>query len=355
MKKKSWILSTAITIFILCLFFLISLFLHTAFDIQEHATAVFIFAVFLISMLTPGYVYGIASAVISVLAVNYAFTFPYFEFNFIIPINLIAAIVMIIIAVLTCTLTTQIKQHEAAKAEAEKERTRATLLRAISHDLRTPLTTIYGSSATLLDDMKEQKLNDQQKIRILQGIKEDSEWLVRMVENLLSITRIGSGMVKIIKTPTALEELLDSVIIKFKKRYPSQTVSVTMPEELVIIPMDAMLIEQVLLNLLQNAVIHAKGMTRLRLRVTVSGDQAVFDVEDNGCGIPQEHLDQIFNGYYVAKGKPADRQKRSAGTGLSVCSTIIKAHGGTIHAKINSSGGMTFTFALDTEEASHEQ
>lgn len=95
---------------------------------------------------------------------------------------------------------------------------RANLLRAVSHDLRTPLTTIYGSSTTLLEN--SDAMTEEQKTTIVNGIKEDSEWLVRMVENLLSITRIDSGQVKIIKTPTILDELIDSVILKFKKDIP---------------------------------------------------------------------------------------------------------------------------------------
>lgn len=119
-------------------------------------------------------------------------------------------------------VTTKLKRHEAIKAEGEKERMRANLLRAISHDLRTPLTTIYGSSTTLLESGDD--LSKEQQKKIIGGIKEGSEWLIRMVEKLLSITRIDSGEVKIIKTPIVLEELVDSVILKFKKRYPLQEV-----------------------------------------------------------------------------------------------------------------------------------
>lgn len=145
------------------------------FKVHEHITAVFIFAVFLISLLTNGYVYGIVAAFISMISVNYAFTFPFFSINFMIPVNMISAIIMIVIAILTSTLTTQIKRHEAMKAEGEKERMRANLLRAVSHDLRTPLTTIYGSAATLLEN--RDTLEEEQQTKILQGIKEDSECL----------------------------------------------------------------------------------------------------------------------------------------------------------------------------------
>lgn len=318
------------------------------FKVHEHITAVFIFAVFLISLLTNGYVYGIVAAFISMISVNYAFTFPFFSINFMIPVNMISAIIMIVIAILTSTLTTQIKRHEAMKAEGEKERMRANLLRAVSHDLRTPLTTIYGSAATLLEN--RDKLEEEQQTKILQGIKEDSEWLVRMVENLLSITRIDSGNVKIIKTPIVLEELIDSVIVKFRKRYPDFDITLDLPEDIVVIPMDAMLIEQVIVNILENAIQHAEGMTELILRVFVLGKQAIFEIKDNGCGISKEKLPYIFSGYYENKEEPSDGQKRNTGIGLSVCKTIIKAHGGDISAENIKGGGAVFRFTLDTEE-----
>lgn len=129
------------------------------------------------------------------------------------------------------------KRHEAIKAEGEKERMRANLLRAVSHDLRTPLTTIYASSLTLLENRSN--LTEEQKIKILQGIQEDADWLMRMVENLLSVTRIDSGRIKIVKTPTVLDELIDSVILKFRKRYPNQDVMLDIPDDIVVIPMYA--------------------------------------------------------------------------------------------------------------------
>ena len=232
------------------------------FDVEEHVTTVFVFAVFLVSLLTDGYLYGVFAAFVGTVAVNYAFTFPYFAIDFVTPINLISGIIMVAIAILTGALTTKLKLHKSVKAESEKERMRANLLRAVSHDLRTPLTTIYGSSTTLLEN--GDAMTKEQKVKIAQGIKEDSEWLIRLVENLLSITRIDSGQVKIIKSPTVLEELVDSVILKFKKRYPAQSVEIEIPEEITIIPMDAILIEQVIISLLENAVQHAEGMTARR-------------------------------------------------------------------------------------------
>ena len=348
MKKLSkYLRDTAITIVLLLLAFAVSL-LCQKLDVEEHTTTVFVFAIFLISLITNGYIYGVLAAVVGTLAVNYAFTFPYFVLNFTIPVNVISAVVLIVIAFLTSALTTKLKQHEAMKAESEKESMRANLLRAISHDLRTPLTTIYSSGTTLMD--KGSEMSEAQKSKIIQGIVEDSQWLTRMVENLLSVTRIDDGQVKIIKMPVVLEELIDTVVLKFKKRYPNQKVEIEIPEDMVIIPMDAILMEQVLVNILENAVQHAEGMTKLSLRVFTLGDQAIFEIKDDGCGIDPKRLDTIFTGCYTAKNEIADSQKRNAGIGLSVCATIVKAHGGTIKAEIPPTGGALFRFALNTEE-----
>lgn len=336
-----------VVISLICAFGL-SLLFQYIFEVQEHITTVFVFAVFMISLLTDGYLYGVLGAFVATIAVNYAFTFPYFALNFTVPVNVISGVIMIAIAVLTSALTTKLKVHEATKAEGEKERMRANLLRAVSHDLRTPLTTIYGSSTTLLEN--GDMMTDEQKEKIVSGIKEDSEWLVRMVENLLSITRIDSGQVKIIKTPTVLEELVDSVILKFKKRYPMQKVEIDITDDVVIIPMDAILIEQVIVNILENAVQHATGMTRLVLRVFTQGERVVFEIEDNGCGIDPKHFETLFTGYYTSENEIADSQKKNAGIGLSVCATIIKAHGGSIEAQNIKTGGAIFRFDLKMEE-----
>ncbi len=354
MKKfPLWLKDLAFTAAMLTLSFAVSLLLQNLFDIPDPITTIFVFAVFLISLVTDGYVYGIAAALISVLLVNYAFTFPYFALNFTIPANFISALFMTVISLLTSALTTKIKQQEAMKAEGELERMRANLLRAVSHDLRTPLTTIYGSSSALLEN--SDSLTEAQQARMLHGICEDSQWLIGMVENLLSITRIDAANVKLIKTPTVLDELIDSVIRKFHKRYPNQGVQLDLPEQIVMIPMDPILMEQVIHNILENAVQHSKGMTQLRLGVHERDGKAVFEIADNGCGISPERLPRIFSGYYDSKDQAPDSKKRNAGIGLSVCATIIRAHGGTISAENAPSGGAVFRFTLNTEDTIDEQ
>lgn len=344
---KSVMRNVLIASIVLCAAFGASLILHGVFESIALIPAIFVLAVFLVSFLTEGYWYGIVSALISVLAVNFAFTFPYFKFNFTIPENLVSAIIMIIVTVITGALTTKIKLQEALKTQSEKERMRSNLLRAVGHDLRTPLTTIYGSTSAMLDNYDS--FSDELKLKMLNGIKEDSEWLTRMVENLLSVTRLDGGNVKLLKSSTVLEELLDSVLTKFRKRFPNVQINVDIPDDFVAIPMDAILIEQVMVNLLENAAHHAKGMSVVELRVFTIDGKAVFEVADDGCGIPPERLSAVFSGYWSSNTAPADT-KLNSGIGLSVCAAIIKAHGGDIHAENRKSGGALFRFTLDCEE-----
>ena len=139
-------------------------------------------------------------------------------------------------------------------------------------------------------------------------------------------------------------------MVKFHKHYPKQAIDVDIPEDFISIPMDAMLIEQVLINLLENAIIHAKGMTELKLSVRIEDKKALFTVEDNGCGIPEEKLGKLFSGYLEKDHTPTDGTRNNMGIGLSVCSTIIKAHDGELFAYNKPEGGAVFGFSLELEE-----
>lgn len=325
----------------------LNLFLQSHFQTQTMTPMVFVLGVFLVSWRTRGYFWGIAASLISVLAVNYTFTYPFWAFDLISPECISSAVVMLIVAILTGTLTTRIKQQERIRYEAERERMRSNLLRAVSHDLRTPLTSIYGACAAIIesyDDIPKEK-----QLMLLDGIRTDSQWLVRMVENLLSVTRIDDRKIRLAKNATVLEELIDAVLVKFRKHYPEQEVHVRMPEAFVSIPMDAMLIQQVLMNLLENAVFHAHGMKNLWLNVTVEHRKAVFVVADDGCGIPPVRMSGLFTGLLDSE-SPTDNSRSNMGIGLSVCSAIIKAHGGEITAANRPDGGAEFTFTLDMED-----
>lgn len=331
----------------------LNMILSHVFHTQTLISDIFIFGVFIISLQTQGYLWGMIASFLSVLAVNFAFTFPYYAFDFQVIESLSAAVIMLVVGFTTSTLTTKIKQHERTKAESEKESMRANLLRAISHDLRTPLTTIYGSCSAVIENYDS--LNKEQQIKLLKEIREDSEWLIRMVENLLSVTRIGGEKIRLVKSSTVLEELMDAVWIKFVKQYPDIVVRLELPDEFISIPMDAMLIEQVLMNLMENAVFHAKGMSELLLKVEVTDNKAIFEVTDDGCGISAENLQTLFSGNVGVSNMPSDSNRKGMGIGLSVCATIIRAHGGKIWANNGKAKGVSFYFTLDIEERDDEQ
>lgn len=354
MKKiPKYVINTAITVFLLAACFLLCLFLQTVSGAHALIPAVFILGAFLTALSTDGYLYGILSAFASVFLFEYVFELPYFRLTFTITDNLVTSAIMIVIAFITCTLTTKIKKQETLKSQSEMEKLRADLLRAVSHDLRTPLTTIYGASSALLESGSG--LTSEQQVKMLQGIREDASWLTRMVENLLSITRLDGTNVKIIKTSTVLDEFLDAALNQFYKRYPDSEVTLELPEEFITIQMDALLIEQVVINILENAVCHAKGMTILCLKVSILPGKAVFEISDNGCGIEKERLKTLFTGYYQTENLPPDSRRSNAGIGLSVCAAIIRAHGGIITAENRKGGGALFRFTLDTEETADEQ
>lgn len=348
-KYKQILKDLLFTLFILVITYFLSYYMQFVFETDTLVPTVFVLGVFFVSLQTEGYIWGVLASLASVFLVNFTFTAPYFAIDLITPVNMFAALVMLLIAIMTSTLTTQIKQQEKIKAESEKERMRGNLLRAVSHDLRTPLTSIYGATSVIVENYDN--ISKEKQLKLLGEIHEDSQWLVRMVENLLSVTRIDDSVTKVLKEPVVLEELLDSVIVKFNKHYPKQKVTVSVPEEFISIPMDAILIQQVLMNIMENAVIHATGLTQLSLSVQVDNKTAIFEVADDGCGIPDDRINNLFTGYSERDSSvPTDGSRNNMGIGLSVCSTIIKAHGGIIYAKNRPEGGALFGFTLEMED-----
>lgn len=230
--------------------------------------------------------------------------------------------------------------------ESEKEKMRSNLLRAISHDLRTPLTSILGASSVILEN--GDSLDKQAQNKLLTHIKEDSQWLIRMVENLLSITRIKEGTMNVTKTPEAAEEIVAEAISRIRKRFSRRKLSVKVPDALLLVPMDGTLIEQVLINLLENAIKHSPEDSTIEVEVKKSGHYAVFEVIDNGVGIAEQDFPYLFESY-IPNGKRSSDSSRGMGIGLSICMSIIKAHHGKMEAANKKEGGAVFQFALPLE------
>lgn len=233
-------------------------------------------------------------------------------------------------------------EQRSILVETEKEKMRSNLLRAISHDLRTPLTAILGASSAILEN--KDSLDQETKQQLIFHIKEDSQWLIRMVENLLSVTRINEDTANVTKTPEAAEEIIAAAIGRIRKRFPEQKIQVTVPDELLMVPMDATLIEQVIINLIENAIKHSSE-TLVEVSLEKEGEYAVIEVRDNGEGIPEQDFPYLFE-TYVPNGKRTSDSSRGMGIGLSICMSIIKAHQGKIEAYNREENGAVFRFML---------
>lgn len=231
--------------------------------------------------------------------------------------------------------------------EAEKERYRGNLLRAISHDLRTPLSGIMGT-AEMLKDMTN--AGDPRRV-LAEDIFRESDWLHSMVENILSLTRLRDGALPLAKQMEPVEEVVGGAVNRIT-RQTGRDIAVEAMDDVLFIPIDAGLIEQVLVNLLDNAVKHT--LPGEEIKVSVWSDdanrQAVIRVADRGVGIREEDLPHIFQLFYTTPARQADAS-RGVGLGLTICEAIIKAHGGSIEAKNREDGpGALFQFTLPMEE-----
>ena len=233
------------------------------------------------------------------------------------------------------------EQAQEILLETEKEKMRSNLLRAVSHDLRTPLTGIIGSASTLLENGS--MINADTSRKMLTDIQQDAEWLIHMVENLLSVTRITGGTTTLKKQDEIVEEVVSEAVMRIRKRFPNHHIDVTVPDELLIVPMDATLIEQVLINLMENSIRHSGSSLPISLRVSKKRSGAVFTIADKGKGIDPSRIPDIFDG---KSNKGSSDSSRGLGIGLSICKSIILAHDGKIYAENNVNGGASFTFVL---------
>ncbi len=234
------------------------------------------------------------------------------------------------------------EQNEILVA-AEKEKMRGNLLRAVSHDLRTPLTGILGASSALLEN--ETKLDGEMKTKLVRDIKEDSEWLIRMVENLLSVTRISDEEFTLKPENEAVEEIVGEAVERVRARFPGREINVQVPNEVIFVRMDGTLIEQVLINLMENALRHGGEAARVWVTTMLAKNEVQFTVKDDGKGIPPKKRTHLFDGVSALEASRVD-QSRGLGIGLSLCMSIIQAHGGKMEALENPGGGTIFHFTL---------
>jgi two-component system sensor histidine kinase KdpD len=242
-----------------------------------------------------------------------------------------------------------VRQREAM-VTAEAEKIQNNFLRSISHDLRTPLTSIIGASATFLENRSELPVATQ--MQLLKDIQTDSQWLFNMVENILSITKIHQNNMVFDQTEEVVEEVVGEAVALFRAHYPDSNIHIQQPDELILAPMDNLLIIQVLSNLFENSYRHSHG-SRITIQIKEAGGFVECIVQDDGIGIDAHLLPHIFQMQPIRRREDASR---GLGIGLSLCKTILKAHRGWIKARNLPGGGACFTFGLPVQkEPAHDE
>ena len=254
-----------------------------------------------------------------------------------------------------CALAMENAQNAIEKEKnaviAKNEQLRADLLRAISHDLRTPLCSISGNSDMLLNN--SDRLDQATRHQIYSDIYDDSEWLIGVVENLLSITRLNDGRLKFKFTDQLLDEVIAEALRHISRKHDDYKI-VTDCEELVLARIDVRLIMQVLINLVDNAIKYTPPGSVILIRGRKTDRGAQISVEDNGPGIPEEMKPHVFEMFYTGKKAIADSH-RSMGLGLALCRSIVEAHNGTLMLTEHEPHGCNFTFTLPLSEVTlHE-
>ena len=237
------------------------------------------------------------------------------------------------------------KQREA-EMRLEKEQLRANLLRSISHDLRSPLTSISGNAENLLAN--EEKLPAGRRREIYRDIYDDSKWLINLVENLLSITRIENGNMKLDMQDEIVEEVIEEALKHVNFRGKDQSVRIEC-DEILMAKMDLKLMLQVIINLVDNAVKYTPKNAEIVIKAEALGDKVILSVRDNGTGLTSEQKEKVFDMYYTVNRGIGDA-RRGMGLGLPLCQAIVKAHGSRLEVCDNTPKGTVFKFALPKEE-----
>lgn len=239
------------------------------------------------------------------------------------------------------------KEKEEAAILAKNEQLRADLLRAISHDLRTPLTSISGNASNLLSNGDE--FSAATRKQIYTDIYDDAMWLINLVENLLAVTRIEDGRMNMNLSAELMDEVVGEALRHIDRKSVEHSITVKSSEEFILAKIDAKLIVQVIINIVDNAIKYTPEHSEITIATRKDKEQVVIEIADNGPGISDEGKAHVFDMFYSGANKIAD-SRRSLGLGLSLCKSIVNAHGGTISVADNVPHGTIFTFTLPAGE-----
>lgn len=315
---------------------------------------IYVLGVLITAIITHGIIYGTVFSTLSVIFYNLFFTTPRYTLHFQDKMYFVTFFLMLSVGIVTSVITSMLKsrmkkinalniEKEKLSSTAEKEQLKATLLRSISHDLRTPLTTMKNGAELLIDNPN---IDEKDKNEILGDIVTKSAWMVRLVENLLSLSRIDSEKLTVNKSPEALEEIMPQAVRNVNGIIGNRKIHYDMPSEFMLISMEAMLIIQAIVNILTNAVRHTADDGNIWIKVWNTGKHAVFRFTNDGEPIPEKDLPHLFEMYYTSD----CGGNKGIGLGLAICKLIITAHGGQIDARNSDDNKVTFEFTLPTEE-----
>ena len=244
------------------------------------------------------------------------------------------------------------REKEETMVLAENERLRANLLRAVSHDLRTPLTSIMGNADNLLSC--GESLDQETRRQVYTDIYDDAQWLTGMVENLLSASRMNEGRLSLNMTTELMSDMVAEAIRHMGRRLDGYRLEKDEPNVLLFVKADARLIVQLVINLLDNAIKYAPAGSKISVRISEKQENVVVRIADEGPGIPDDQKAQVFDLFFTS-GNPTGDNRRGLGIGLSLCQSIVRAHGGTITVSDNVPRGAAFEFSLPREEVNvHE-
>ncbi|WP_252234820.1 sensor histidine kinase KdpD [Clostridium sp. CH2] len=236
--------------------------------------------------------------------------------------------------------------------KAEQEKLRSNLLRAISHDLRTPLTSISGNAGILMGNSRV--LDESRKQRLYTDIYDDSMWLINLVENLLSVTRIENGTMDIELQPELIDEVIQESLQHINRESLNYNIEVEVEDELLMAKMDSGLIIQVIINIVNNAVKYTPKGSNIKILGKKQGKSVVIEISDDGCGIEDSMKGKLFDMFFTLNSTSADG-RRGLGLGLSLCKSIINAHGGEVYVRDNEPKGTIFGFTLQCEEVIYSE
>lgn len=349
---------------------------------NETILMVFLTGVLIIVIETHSYLAGFVSSVIYVFTYNFFFTKPFHTFKIEDVTNIISLVIFFIVCVIAGVLTSKLQKQmklsvelEKANAQIEKEKTKSMLLRSISHDLRTPLTSIAGSSNFLSENYD--KVSKEDAIELLQDVEKNARSLTDMIENLLNMTRIQDGRLIIEKNNEVLDDLISNAIERVcKKNYcvsgenktQNNRIIIEETSQILVCQVDGRLITQVFSNIIDNAFKHNDENVKVKIKVDLlkydcddgnvkdkfetlglnkNLNYASIKIKDNGKGIPNELTEKIFDTFFtIQKDNSSTDSTRGLGLGLSICKTIINSHGGKIFVYNNKTGGACFEILL---------